>query len=122
VPPGDLKTTWRRVGGNFVLLLAGCWILVLIGVSAAAESGDSGIPLINWVTILVPGFALIPGSYYAVKFRRTSDPEEAASVWNKCALYGFLGLILGIGTTLSLNAVAGSVAGQELLDHRGTRR
>jgi hypothetical protein len=69
-PPADLKTTWRRVRGNFVLLLAGCWILVLLGVSAAATSGDSGIPLINRVTALVPGFALIPGSYYAVKFRR----------------------------------------------------
>ena len=105
MPAADLKTTWRRVGGNFVLLLTGCWILALVGVSAAAASGDSGIPLINWVTVLVPGFALIPGSYYAVKFRRTSDPEEATSVWNKCALYGCLGLILGVVTTLSLNAI-----------------
>src|ERR1700733_13415865 len=80
VPPADLKTTWRRVGGNFVLLLAGCWILVILGVSAAAASGNSGIPLINWATVLIPGLALIPGSYYAVKFRRTSDPEEATSV------------------------------------------
>ena len=105
MPPADLKTTWRRVGGNFVLLLAGCWILVLIGVLAAATSGNSGIPLINWLTVIVPGFALIPASYYAVKFRRISDPEEATSVWNKCALYGCLGLILGIVTALSLNEI-----------------
>lgn len=101
MPPADLKTTWRRVGGNFVLLLAGCWFLVIIAVSVAVASDNSGIPLINLVAVLVPGLALIPGSYYAVRFRRTSDP----SAWHKCALYGCLGLLLGIVTTLSLNAI-----------------
>jgi drug/metabolite transporter (DMT)-like permease len=94
-----------RVGGNFVLLLAGCWLLLLIAVSTAAASGDSDIPPINWVPAIVPGFALVPAAYYAVKSKRSSNPEEVKALWHKCALYGGIGLALGIVTIVQLNAM-----------------
>ena len=92
----------RQTVGSFVLILAGCWVLVMIAAIVALAQGDTKIPVINGVFAIVPGFALVPGAYLSVKLRRSRDPEEIKTLWPKSALYGTVGLILGIATFVVL--------------------
>jgi hypothetical protein len=87
------------------LILAGCWVLVMIAVVVALAQGDTKIPVVNGMSAIVPGFALVPGAYLSVKLRRTKDPEQIKTLWPRSALYGAVGLILGIGTFVLLAQV-----------------
>ncbi len=101
----DPRTNLRRTGGKLVLVLVGCWVLLLVVGTITAAGGNSDIPLINWASIIVPGFALVPAGYYGLKLLRTSNPDEIKVLWPKCALYGVIGLALGIATIVSLNMI-----------------
>ena len=92
----------RQTVGNFVLLLAGCWVLVMIAVVVGLAQGDTKIPVINSVFAIIPGCALVPGAFLSVKLLRAKDPEQVKTLWPKSALYGGIGLILGIATFVIL--------------------
>jgi hypothetical protein len=106
MPSADPGTTLRRTGGKLVLVLVGCWVFLLVAGAVSAAGGNSDIPLINWVSIVVPGFALVPAGYYGLRLLRASSPAGVRVLWPKCALYGGIGLVLGVVTIVSLNMIA----------------
>ncbi|HET6483661.1 MAG TPA: hypothetical protein VFG35_26970 [Actinoplanes sp.] len=103
--PASLGMTLRRTAAKLVLVLAGCWVLFLVAGVITAAGGSSDIPWINWVSILFPGFALVPAGYYGIKLLRSSDPDVIRALWPKCAVYGVIGVVLGVVTVVALNMI-----------------
>jgi hypothetical protein len=101
----DPVTELRRVVGKLGLFVAGCYALLLVAGVAVLVQGETDIPLINLVTVLVPGSAFVPAAYYGVKLHTTSDPEQMRALWPKCAVYGVAGVVLLIATVVALDQV-----------------
>jgi hypothetical protein len=97
---------WRLVG-KFVLFLALCWLMVLVAGVAGAVRGPRLDPL-AFAMFLIPGCALLPGAYYAIKLHRSADPREVNRFWPAAVVYGVAGLVLLIGTGYALYAMGRS--------------
>jgi len=107
----DPATELRLVVGKLGLFLAGCYALLLVAGVAVLAQGETDIPPINLVAVLVPGFAFVPAAYYGVKLHTTSDPERMRVLWPKCAAYGVAGLVLLVVTVVALDQVNKGAAG-----------
>ena len=83
----------RRIVGKLVLLLAGAWVLVLVGGIGGAARGAS-LPAFNLAIFLTPGCAFVPATFYAIKLHTTTDPELSRQYMSKTLIYGVAGLVL----------------------------
>ena len=92
----DSAIRLRRLVGKFVLLLASVWLMILIAVVVALAQGDVEIPALNWVTVLLPGCALVPGAYLSIKLLRSQKIEQINDLWVRSGIYGAFGLLIGI--------------------------
>jgi len=90
----------RQSVGGFVLIVVTCWVFASIAFVIGLVSG--GVPLIRWLSVVVPGFALVPAAYLSVKLRLAKDADEIKALWPKSALYGGIGLALFISTVVVL--------------------
>lgn len=97
----------RRLVGKFMLLFAGCWLLVVFGAAVSLSRGDS-IPPLNWIFILIPGGAFVPAVYFAVQLHLADDPERLKLIWPKALVYGVAGVVLLVGGAYALFQVGGS--------------
>lgn len=91
----------RRWAGKLVLFLTLCWLIVLIAGVAGGMRGASA-PALNFVIMLIPGCAFVPGALLAIQLHRTSDPHRVDQLWRRSAILGVAGLVLLIGAGYAL--------------------
>ncbi len=94
----DSGTDVRRALSNFALLIAGVWLLLTVIGVVVAVGGTADVPPIDILFFVIPGFALVPAAYYAVKVHQVADPAGQKRMLTRAGLFAVIGLALGIAT------------------------
>jgi hypothetical protein len=89
----------RRLAGKLALLLAGVYVLLLVGVVAGVSAG-ARIPLLEWLLLLVPAVPFVPSVLDALRLHRTSDPARLKMLWPRCLLLAVIGTALMFAAAL----------------------
>jgi hypothetical protein len=92
---------------QIVLAPAIGWAMILLVVVSALFRGATP-PLINLLVILVPGFAYVPGIYFAIRLRRASSRDESSETLRKVLLLAGAGLALFVGAAVVIFATGES--------------
>jgi hypothetical protein len=96
----------QRLVGKFALLFAFVYLLTLI--AAVMYFVQHGFDVLRMALIVVPGCAVVPAVFYAVRLHLASEPKRLADLWRRCAVYAVSGLVLTISAALTFGRMHGS--------------
>jgi hypothetical protein len=89
----DSVLEMRRVAGKFAMLLAGVYVLALVGVIAAVSRGNR-LPVVEWLLLPLPAFAFVPSVVDAVRLHLTSDAARMKVLWRRSLALAGLGTVV----------------------------